>query len=94
MVPLIPVRPNRLNACDPSMKNGRFSSKNVSNTVRLTTAGSTSTWPKSGFTVASIVMLLEKPHFRSRPAPADAVRPSLNGSPGSAVPLMELRAVT
>ena len=74
------------------MKNGRFSSKNVSNTVRLTTAGSTSTWPKSGFTVASIVMLLEKPHFRSRPALADPVRPSLNGSPGSAVPLMELRA--
>ena len=31
--------------------------------MRLTTAGSTSTWPKSGFTVASIVMLLVKPHF-------------------------------
>ncbi len=88
------MRPNWSNACDPSMKNGRFSSKNVSNTVRLTTAGSTSTWPKSGFTVASIVMLLEKPHFTSRPAPADPVRPSLNGSPGSAVPLMELRPVT
>ena len=29
------------------MKNGRFSEKNVSNALRLTSAGSASTWPKS-----------------------------------------------
>ena len=34
------------------MKNGRRSSKNVSKAPRLTTAGSASTWPKSGLTVA------------------------------------------
>ena len=37
---------------EPSTKNGRFSSKNTSNAERFTTAGSTSTCPKSGFTVA------------------------------------------
>src|SRR6478735_822012 len=36
---------------DPSTKNGRRSGKNVSKASRLTTAGSASTWPKSGFTV-------------------------------------------
>src|ERR1041384_7387477 len=36
----------------PSTKNGRFSSKNVSKAERLTTAGSTSTCPKSGLIVA------------------------------------------
>src|SRR3981081_2200652 len=36
-------------------KNGRFSENVVSNTERLTTAGSTSTCPKSGFIVASSV---------------------------------------
>ena len=36
----------------PSTKNGRRSEKNVSNADRLTTAGSASTWPKSGLTVA------------------------------------------
>ena len=36
----------------PSTKNGRRSGKNVSKPLRLTTAGSASTWPKSGFTVA------------------------------------------
>ncbi len=37
---------------EPSTKNGRRSEKNVSNAERLTTAGSASTWPKSGLTVA------------------------------------------
>src|SRR6266852_5831558 len=41
----------------PSTKKGRFSSKNVSNADRFTTAGSTSTWPKSGLTVALSVKL-------------------------------------
>ena len=41
----------------PSTKNGRRSSRNVSNAERFTTAGSTSTWPKSGLTVALRVRL-------------------------------------
>ncbi len=93
MKPLAPFRPNRLKAWDPSMKNGRFSSKYVSKTDRLTTAGSTSTWPKSGLTVASMVMLLLRPHFRSRPPAADWVRPSSKGLPAAAVPLNSPRAV-
>ena len=40
------------NVPEPSTKNGRRSGKNVSNASRLTTAGSASTWPKSGFAVA------------------------------------------
>ena len=50
---LAPLRPKLANTFAPSMKNGRRSSKKVSNCVRLTTAGSTSTWPKSGLIVAS-----------------------------------------
>src|SRR5213592_2024452 len=41
----------------PSTKNGRRSPRKVSNADRLTTAGSTSTWPKSGLTVALRVRL-------------------------------------
>src|SRR6266566_4394279 len=51
---LIPPRPKYP---APSTKNGRFSSKKVSNAERFTTAGSTSTWPKSGLTVALSVRL-------------------------------------
>ena len=36
--------------------------------MRLSTAGSASTWPKSGFTVASSVRLEVIPYFRSAPA--------------------------
>ena len=52
----------------PSTKNGRRSWKNVSKDVRLTTDGSASTWPKSGFTVASTVMLDVMPYLISAPA--------------------------
>ena len=52
------------------MKNGRRSSKRVSNAVRFTTAGSTSTCPKSGFTVASSVMFDVSRYFRSTPTSA------------------------
>ena len=39
-----------------SVKNGRFSSKYDSASERFTTAGSTSTCPKSGLIVASTVL--------------------------------------
>ncbi len=60
--------PPKRNTSAPSTKKGRFSGKKVSNTLRLTTAGSTSTWPKSGFTVALIVRSLVRPYLRSSPA--------------------------
>ena len=51
-----------------STKKGRFSSNTVSKAERLTTAGSTSTWPKSGLIVASSVRSLVMPYFTSAPA--------------------------
>ena len=52
-----------------SVKNGRFSSKYDSTSERFTTAGSTSTCPKSGFTVALSVRLFPTPARRSAPMP-------------------------
>ena len=52
----------------PSTKNGRFSGKKVSNADRFTTAGSTSTWPKSGFTVPVSVSPAGSPTRTSAPA--------------------------
>jgi hypothetical protein len=46
------------------MKKGRRSGKKVSTSLRLTTAGSTSTWPKSGKTVASRVRLPPTAHLQ------------------------------
>src|SRR5207249_11710195 len=51
----------------PWTKNGRRSWKNDSNAVRLRTAGSASTWPKSGLIVASSVRFGAIPYFRSAP---------------------------
>lgn len=51
----------------PSIKNGLFSTKKVSKSDRLTTAGSTSTCPKSGFTVPSRLRLLPIPILKSAP---------------------------
>ena len=53
---------------EPSTKNGRRSLKNVSNAERLTTAGSASTWPKSGLTVALRVNPGVTAYFMSMPA--------------------------
>jgi hypothetical protein len=78
-----PPRPKLLKMLAPSMKKGRFSSKNVSNAVRFTTAGSTSTCPKSGLMLPSSERLLLIRYFRSTPAPANARAPSLKGSPGA-----------
>jgi hypothetical protein len=52
----------------PSRKKGRRSSKKLSNAVRLSCAGSASTWPKSGLIVASSVRLEDRPYLRSTPA--------------------------
>ena len=59
------------NTCAPSMKKGRFSGKNVSKAERLSTAGSTSTCPKSGFNVASSVRADVSRSLRSSPARTD-----------------------
>src|SRR2546428_8313390 len=66
---------------EPSTKNGRFSLKNVSRSLRFTTAGSTSTWPKSGLTVAFRVRFEPSPIFASAPNPGSSLDPSLNGLP-------------
>ena len=50
------------------MKNGRCSPRNCSKAVRFTNVSSTSTCPKSGFTVASSVWLELMPYFTSAPA--------------------------
>src|SRR6476660_6280040 len=70
------------NTCAPSMKNGRFSGKNVSNADRLSTAGSTSTCPKSGLNVASSVRFDVSRSLRSRPARNEGRPRRLNGSLG------------
>src|SRR3979409_950028 len=67
--------------CEFETKNGRFSENVVSKTERFTTAGSTSTWPKSGFTVASSVRFDVMLYLMSPP-----IRPVIscllrNGSP-------------
>src|SRR6266550_2869951 len=52
-----PPLPPKSKICVPSMKNGRCSGRNCSKAVRFTNVSSTSTCPKSGFTVASSVGL-------------------------------------
>ena len=66
------------------MKKGRFSWKKDSTSLRFTTAGSTSTCPKSGFTVASRVRFDPRPIFRSAPIAPLFLWPWLKGSPGTA----------
>ena len=53
----------------------------VSNTVRLTSAGSASIWPKSGLTVAARVNAFDRPYLTSAPTPK---RPSIGSWNGSA----------
>jgi hypothetical protein len=69
----------------PSTKNGRRSGKKVSNALRFTTAGSTSTWPKSGLKVALSVRLLVMPYFTSSPTPGATWFRRRNGSSFAAV---------
>src|SRR5688500_17028485 len=66
--------------CEFETKNGRFSPNVVSNTERFTTAGSTSTWPKSGFTVASRVRFDVMFSFTSPPARKSVSRLEWKGS--------------
>jgi hypothetical protein len=54
----------------PSTKKGRFSAKYVSNAVRFTTAGSTSTWPKSGLTEPVSVRFEVSKYLKSTPTRA------------------------
>ena len=68
---------SKLKLPEPSTKNGRRSLKYVSNALRLTTAGSASTWPKSGFTLAVSVRPGVSAYFRSSPiAPPGAAADS------------------
>src|SRR5438270_9445474 len=55
------------NMPEPSTKNGRRSEKKVSNALRLTTAGSASTWPKSGLIVVVSVSPGVSAYFASTP---------------------------
>ncbi len=71
------------NVPDPSTKNGRRSGKNVSNASRLTTAGSASTWPKSGFAVAVSVRPGVTAYFMSSPSAAPGSMGLLSGLPAS-----------
>ena len=66
---------------EPSTKNGRLSLKNVSRSLRFTTAGSTSTWPKSGLIVALNVRFEPRPILASAPNRGSNFEPSLNGLP-------------
>src|SRR6478672_6314189 len=75
----------KANTCAPSTKNGRFSGKKVSNADRLSTAGSTSTCPKSGFNVASSVRFDVRRSLRSSPTRIDGLPRRLNGSPSTPV---------
>ena len=58
---------SKRNSPRPATKNGRRSSKNDSYAERLSTAGSDSTWPKSGLIVASSVRFDATRYFRSPP---------------------------
>src|SRR5438067_3860196 len=63
------------------MKNGRRSEKNVSKADRLTTAGSASTCPKSGFTVPVNVKPVVRPYFTSSPNAPSGVDGLTSGLP-------------
>src|SRR5256885_1743178 len=76
----------------PSTKKGRRSWRKVSNAERFTTAGSTSTWPKSGLIVASSVKFDVSSDLMSRPTRAVCLLPSLNGSPAAAAVLFDFAA--
>ncbi len=66
-----------------AMKNSRFSGKNVSNALRFTTAGSTSTCPKSGLNVALSIRSEVSEYLRSAPTRYFDSCSSANGSSGS-----------
>src|SRR6202521_248216 len=70
--------------CEFETKKGRFSEKVVSNTERLTTAGSTSTCPKSGLIVASSVRFEVRLTFASPPIRLVSWELEWYGSPGCA----------
>src|SRR3989337_3048046 len=74
-------------------KNGRFSLNVVSKTERLTTAGSTSTCPKPGLTVASSVRFEVRFTLRSPPARWVISFLERNGSPAGGFSSL-LREVT
>src|ERR1044071_1775735 len=78
------LNPPKLNTCEFSTKNGRFSGKKVSNAERLSTAGSTSTWPKSGLIVALSVRFDVTRSRRSRPMLGLGVPRVSNGVPRTA----------
>ncbi|MSR07071.1 MAG: hypothetical protein EXR93_08410 [Gemmatimonadetes bacterium] len=74
----------------PSAKKGRRSEKNDSKADRFTWAGSASTCPKSGFTVADRVRFDVTPYFTSAPKLPRPVFPVRKGFPGSATRISAL----
>ncbi len=90
---LFPPDRGKSNSCRSSTKNGRRSSNRVSNAVRLMTAGSDSTCPKSGLNVAFRLKLPPRLQVRSPPRLKLVSLPSKKGSLGSdgAARVVELR---
>ena len=81
------------NVPDPSTKNGRRSGKSTSKASRLTTAGSASTWPKSGLAVAVRVSPGVTAYFRSRPTEAPGSGELVSVSPDSTSVVVTLPTV-
>ena len=75
---------SKLKMPEPSTKNGRRSEKNVSKAERFTTAGSASTWPKSGLTVPVSVRPGRSAYFKSTPTDPFGSVVLVNGLPDSA----------
>ncbi len=76
------------------MKNSRFSSKKVSMSLRFTTAGSTSAWPKSGLKVAFNVRSEVIRYLTSAPARREPSRSSVKGSSASTSAFVSIWAAT
>jgi hypothetical protein len=72
---------SKRNMPEPSTKNGRRSVKNVSNALRFTTAGSASTWPKSGLIVDVNVSPGVSAYFMSIPIDAPGFDACASGLP-------------
>src|SRR3954470_19507776 len=74
---------SKLETPAPRPKNGRRSEKNVSKAERLTTAGSASTWPKSGLTVPVSVRPGFTAYLKSTPSEPSGSVVLINELPGS-----------
>ena len=85
-----PPVPARLNSPSPSMKNGRFSLKKTGKRLLTSTSkASLSTWLKSGFMVASSVIVDVMPYFTLAPKSRLATGALPASAPAAATSLRE-----